>query len=488
MNALQSYSSDENSGDECFEDKPVVRNKSSKGGGDHGTNYDDVGMDISEESSAEEESSWTNSGRTAASNGEPAHRPSMRGRATSDGREEAALNRKESSRGGDQSQEPDHNSAALRRHSLTEADEAPPDANKKDEDKQYSSLQERLLGLASGKLPDPSTVDGVLKTSSVRRVDDRRRSRSPRDRHAKSRRSRSPTRRRRSRSRDKRSKSRERKSKSREKRSRSRDRSSKSRDRRSRSRSRDRRERRRRSRSRDRRRDYKKDAAAKAGLLPLPTSAGSAPLLATPPTVPSLPAYYNPSSVNAAKYAEQERKKKLLWGNKSAAASTEGGGASACGVPGAGAAGGMGRGLLVNNHAVLLNLARANPGGRELNLGLGKNQFNVGAAKNAPAPSGASSSGGGGAAGGMADLWSSTTFSNDSDGKMAEKFKRLMGVKDGSGTQTDKSGSAGPGAKLNEVQEDMFSNMERQYEVARLATHTHKGYGLGFTSTAYLPK
>jgi hypothetical protein len=52
----------------------------------------------------------------------------------------------------------------------------------------------------------------------------------------------------------------------------------------------------------------------------------------------------------------------------------------------------------------------------------------------------------------------------------------------------DKSGGSSAGSKLNEVQEDMFSNMERQYEVARLATHTHKGYGLGFTSTAYVPK
>ena len=37
----------------------------------------------------------------------------------------------------------------------------------------------------------------------------------------------------------------------------------------------------------------------------------SAPMLGAP-----LPRYMNPTSLNAAKFADQERKKKLLWGNK----------------------------------------------------------------------------------------------------------------------------------------------------------------------------
>lgn len=41
-----------------------------------------------------------------------------------------------------------------------------------------------------------------------------------------------------------------------------------------------------------------------------------------------------------------------------------------------------------------------------------------------PSPSGS------GAAGGQATLWANTKFSNDKDGKMAEKFRRLMGCKD----------------------------------------------------------
>ena len=38
-------------------------------------------------------------------------------------------------------------------------------------------------------------------------------------------------------------------------------------------------------------------------------------------------------------------------------------------------------------------------------------------------------------------------------------------------------------------QESMFYNMEKQYEMARLATHTQRGFGLGFSSQQpYGPK
>lgn len=36
------------------------------------------------------------------------------------------------------------------------------------------------------------------------------------------------------------------------------------------------------------------------------------------------------------------------------------------------------------------------------------------------------------------------------------------------------------GPDLIKKQEEMFSSMESQYEVARLATHSHRGLGLGF--------
>lgn len=44
------------------------------------------------------------------------------------------------------------------------------------------------------------------------------------------------------------------------------------------------------------------------------------------------------------------------------------------------------------------------------------------------------------------------------------------------------------GIDILQKQETMFSSMERQYEMARIATHTHKGFGLGFTSQSFIPK
>lgn len=44
----------------------------------------------------------------------------------------------------------------------------------------------------------------------------------------------------------------------------------------------------------------------------------------------------------------------------------------------------------------------------------------------------------------------------------------------------DTSGEASSGSEIIKKQEEMFHNMESQYEVARLATHTHRGLGLGF--------
>lgn len=60
-------------------------------------------------------------------------------------------------------------------------------------------------------------------------------------------------------------------------------------------------------------------------------------------------------------------------------------------------------------------------------------------------------------------------------GKVANKFKRLMGIRNASeGKQ--------PATEVLKKQEEMFSSMEQQYEVARTATHTMRGVGLGFGS------
>nr|CAH7758813.1 unnamed protein product [Callosobruchus chinensis] len=72
-------------------------------------------------------------------------------------------------------------------------------------------------------------------------------------------------------------------------------------------------------------------------------------------------------------------------------------------------------------------------------------------------------------------VWEATTFAQDTDGKVANKFKRLMGIKNvGEGSR--------PANEVLKKQEEMFSSMEQQYEVARTTTHTMRGVGLGFGS------
>lgn len=47
-------------------------------------------------------------------------------------------------------------------------------------------------------------------------------------------------------------------------------------------------------------------------------------------------------------------------------------------------------------------------------------------------------------------------------------------------TTTSSNTEAPSGVDLIKKQEEMFNSMEMQYEVARVATHTHRGLGLGF--------
>lgn len=81
--------------------------------------------------------------------------------------------------------------------------------------------------------------------------------------------------------------------------------------------------------------------------------------------------------------------------------------------------------------------------------------------------------------------WEQAKFSQDKDGKMASKFLRLMGVKDAHKTAPADEAKPGPssssGDSINK-QEELFSTMEQQYEVARQVTHTMRGVGLGFGS------
>ncbi|CAH0548571.1 unnamed protein product [Brassicogethes aeneus] len=89
------------------------------------------------------------------------------------------------------------------------------------------------------------------------------------------------------------------------------------------------------------------------------------------------------------------------------------------------------------------------------------------------APTNACALGGGGSR--ATKVWETTTFAQDTDGKVASKFKRLMGIRNESEGQQNPS-------DILKKQEEMFSSMEQQYEVARTATHTMRGVGLGFGS------
>lgn len=134
-----------------------------------------------------------------------------------------------------------------------------------------------------------------------------------------------------------------------------------------------------------------------------------------------LPSYYNPNAINVARYKDQIQKRKLLWSNKKA------------------------------------------------------EKVDEAAAK-----------------------WQETAqFSKDDDGKVASKFMRLMGIKQPPSSSAAAAAAVGEDALDGEEkkkatppsssafakkQADMFSTMEQQYEVARQATHTMRGVGLGFSS------
>ena len=58
------------------------------------------------------------------------------------------------------------------------------------------------------------------------------------------------------------------------------------------------------------------------------------------------------------------------------------------------------------------------------------------------------------------------------------------------GTSVASTASSGPapnseGNEILKKQEELFNSMEMQYEVARVATHTHRGVGLGFGTFQY---
>ncbi|XP_035233729.1 arginine/serine-rich coiled-coil protein 2-like [Stegodyphus dumicola] len=82
-------------------------------------------------------------------------------------------------------------------------------------------------------------------------------------------------------------------------------------------------------------------------------------------------------------------------------------------------------------------------------------------------------------------VWDKLTFAQDQDGKMTAKFRKLMGIK-----------SEGPAPKepaeeekeaVLKKQEELFRDLDQQYEMARMTTHTQRGVGLGYSAQTLYP-
>jgi hypothetical protein len=66
------------------------------------------------------------------------------------------------------------------------------------------------------------------------------------------------------------------------------------------------------------------------------------------------------------------------------------------------------------------------------------------------------------------------------DEKNALKFRKLMGIKETNSEMLTGSSTN----DLNKMQNKTFDALDKEYQFARMATHTHRGMGLGFLSQA----
>lgn len=69
------------------------------------------------------------------------------------------------------------------------------------------------------------------------------------------------------------------------------------------------------------------------------------------------------------------------------------------------------------------------------------------------------------------------------DEKTAEKFRKLMGIKS---IDNSSASSASSISEINKMQQQAFEQMDKEYQFARMTTHTHRGMGLGFASNTTL--
>lgn len=68
---------------------------------------------------------------------------------------------------------------------------------------------------------------------------------------------------------------------------------------------------------------------------------------------------------------------------------------------------------------------------------------------------------------------------------MGSKFQKLMGIK--GNTETTEEEPSELSEEQKRKQEELFSRLDKEYEFARMATHTHRGVGLGFSSQVQFP-
>lgn len=139
----------------------------------------------------------------------------------------------------------------------------------------------------------------------------------------------------------------------------------------------------------------------------------------------AVPKYYNPSSVNPLKYAEQLKKRKLLWGKKKGAD----------------------------------------------NETLSKDQTTTTTSTTTNSK------------------WVGTSFTADDSGKISAKFNKLMGIKGAQTTKYISTKLSAPdqelklrGEEQRRKQEELLEQLDRDYEAARHTTHSCRGVGLGFAS------
>ena len=82
------------------------------------------------------------------------------------------------------------------------------------------------------------------------------------------------------------------------------------------------------------------------------------------------------------------------------------------------------------------------------------------------------------------DEWKATNFEADQNGRMKAKFRKLMGIKD----DQEDDGPTELTEEQQKKQKELFQRLDKDYEFARMTTHTQRGVGLGFSSqTQILP-